>query len=268
MARKRTHYTNRWLLRRTAVLFGIAVLFFCLSTSSLIASLLQNSFWLPLAIDQGWATLFGAAIGLSIVGWQTKAGFSNLRKSQANQANLDRQARTHQAELDREARQHQFSLERQREKTAENHQKKALAAAINGELLAAHAFLVRRAQIFKYQAMIYKMMPADTKSPSSTINLTGAKTDIFDRNVGELGALGASICGDVVEIFQSLKASTEFPANTLTAGLLATIYEGMAEGWLETHQDVLHLQKRLIAVQTDGADPGAVFYARQARKKD
>ena len=40
-------------------------------------------------IDPGTATLFGAIIGLAIVGRQTRTGFTNLIRSQSVQAELD-----------------------------------------------------------------------------------------------------------------------------------------------------------------------------------
>jgi hypothetical protein len=54
-------------------------------------------------LDQGTATLLGAIIGLSIVARQARRGFTNLVRSQAHQAQIDRDARLHQSELNAQA---------------------------------------------------------------------------------------------------------------------------------------------------------------------
>jgi uncharacterized membrane protein YebE (DUF533 family) len=51
-------------------------------------------------LDPGLATLTGSVIGLGIIAYQARLGFANLTRSQANQAELDREARLHKAELD------------------------------------------------------------------------------------------------------------------------------------------------------------------------
>jgi hypothetical protein len=51
-------------------------------------------------IDQGVATLIGAILGLGIVAWQARLGFTNLIRSQEHRADIEAKARNHQHELD------------------------------------------------------------------------------------------------------------------------------------------------------------------------
>jgi hypothetical protein len=69
--------------------------------SASMAILLMFSYGFKL--DPGIATLTGSIIGLGIIAYQARLGFANLTRSQANQAQLDREARVHKAELDEQA---------------------------------------------------------------------------------------------------------------------------------------------------------------------
>jgi hypothetical protein len=63
------------------------------------------------------ATLIGSLIGLSVIGWQTRRGFKNLIASQEHRAEKEREARARDASNEQSER-----------------EKKALAAALAGEL--------------------------------------------------------------------------------------------------------------------------------------
>ena len=267
MAGSHKRYSNRWFLRQAVVLFGIAMVLSCLSLSNFVSQWFSGVQLLPDQIDQGWATLLGAIFGLSVVGMQARHGLRRLRQSQINQAQLDRSSRDHQAVLDRAARRDEYELQKSREEEFRTEKKRAVAASINGELLAIHTFLSHRAVNFRYQATIYESLPPDTTASNSKIFWSGAATDIFDHTIGDLGILGASVCGDVIQVFQTAKVGVDIPAEKINAGMLAAIYRSMADAWTENHEDILHLQKRLVAIQLNEKDPGPLFFAKQERQR-
>ena len=108
-------FSVRALLVATLVLFVINVFFFSGPLSAFFAR--ANS------ITPGLATLIGSLIGLSVIGWQTRRGFKNLIASQEHRAEKEREARADQARIERDASNEQSERE-----------KKALAAALAGEL--------------------------------------------------------------------------------------------------------------------------------------
>ena len=256
-------YTNRWFLKQSAALFCAALLLFALSTSAFFGSLLNGQLWLPKQIDQGLATLLGAIVGLSIVAVQARAGFRNLRLSQAHQAGLARMAQHEQAELDREARRDQFELQSAHDRQSKLFEKKALAAALNGELLAVHAYMTNRISVLKLQRLIYEAMPEDMVMPGAKIEIKGAATPIFDANISKMGLLEPSLISDVIELFHNAKADVSAPADKISAGMIAKTLGAFVDGWDATNLDFLHLQKRLMAIQYGSADPGARILARQ-----
>ena len=65
-------------------------------------------------IPQPVATMVAGIVGLGVVAWQARLGFSNLVRSQENRAALDRDARTHQAELTREQKAAEAAVPRRR----------------------------------------------------------------------------------------------------------------------------------------------------------
>lgn len=256
-------FTNRWFLKQAAVLFGTAVLLFCLSASAFIGTVLDGQPWFPRQLDQGWATLLGATAGLSIVGMQARIGFRNLRQSQVHQARLARIAQHEQAQLDREARRDQFELQTKHDDQATLSQKKALAAALNGELLAIHSYLSNRKATINIQKLIYEALPKDMLIPGARIDVKGASTPIFDASIAKLGLFEPSLVSDLIELFHSSKADISAPADKISAEMIAKTLGAIVDGWDATNLDFLHLQKRLIAVQYGSADPGARVLARQ-----
>jgi hypothetical protein len=105
----------RVLLVATLVLFVVNVFFFSGPLSAFFA-------WAN-SITPGLATLIGSLIGLSVIGWQARQGFKNLIASQEHRAEKEREARVDQARIERNATDAQSERER-----------KALAAALAGEL--------------------------------------------------------------------------------------------------------------------------------------
>ncbi|WDR05655.1 hypothetical protein PSQ90_15545 [Devosia rhodophyticola] len=258
-----TSYTNRWFLKRSAALFCAAILLFGLSASAFIDLLLNGKLWFPKQIDQGWATLIGAVVGLSIVALQARIGLRNLRQSQVHQASLARLAQHEQAQLDREARRDQFELQTEHDNHTMQLQKKALAAALNGELLAVYTHLNNRARVLKMQQLIYESIPKESLIAGARIEILGAPTPIFDASIPKMGLLEPSLISDIVELFQNAKSNVSAPADKITAEMIATTLGAVAVSWEATRLDFLHLQKRLIAVQYGSADPGARVLARQ-----
>ena len=62
-------------------------------------------------LPMGWATLIGIVIGVSIIAWQIRMGFSLLAASHAQQAALERDTLREAAKLERDAREHQARIE-------------------------------------------------------------------------------------------------------------------------------------------------------------
>ena len=256
-------YTNRWFLKQAAALFGAALLLFGLSTSALVGAILANQVWLPKSIDQGWATLVGAVVGLSIVSVQASVGFRNLRRSQAHQAGLARASQLEQAQLDREARRDQFELQSKHDDQLKLLEKKALAAALNGELLAVHSYLSDRTRSVQTQKVLYEAMPTEVLIPGAQIEIKGAPTPIFDASISKMGLLEPSLISDIIELFQKSKVDISTPADKIPAGMIAKMLGAIVDGWDATHPDFLHLLKRFISVQYGSVDPGARILAKQ-----
>ena len=85
----------------------------------------------------GWATLIGIVIGVSIIAWQIRMGFSLLAASHAQQAALERDTLREAAKLERDAREHQGRMEGVVRDALERKDAVVLAAALRGDLMAA-----------------------------------------------------------------------------------------------------------------------------------
>jgi hypothetical protein len=83
----------RWLRALFAVFL---ILFFF---NALYALAFFTAIW-HLRIDPGIAILMSVIVGLGIVAWQVRVGFTNLIRSQEHRASIEIEARQHQHTLD------------------------------------------------------------------------------------------------------------------------------------------------------------------------
>src|SRR5262245_51005454 len=107
----------RWL---RALFAMFLILFFF---NALYALAFFTAIW-HLRIDPGVAILMGAIVGLGIVAWQARAGFTNLIRSQQ-----------HRAAIETEARQHQHTLDVEREARRTDEERRVVLAALRAEIV-------------------------------------------------------------------------------------------------------------------------------------
>src|SRR5262245_40479887 len=159
----------RVLLVATLVLFVVNVFFFSAPLSAFFA-------WAN-SITPGLATLIGSLIGLSVIGWQTRQGFKNLIASQEHRAEKEREARADQARIERDATNEQSERE-----------KKALAAALAGELyaLSRQVYNVRGFQALNV-AFLKQMERDGVRTKEGSFNVPTFRVPIYEANVEKLG---------------------------------------------------------------------------------
>jgi hypothetical protein len=240
----------RALLVATLVLFVLNVFFFFGPLAAFFAS--AN------CIAPGLAALIGSLIGLSLIGWQTRQGFKNLIASQEHRAEKEREARADQARIEREATNEQFERER-----------KALAAALAGELysLWRQVSNVRSWHLVNL-AFLGGMEREGVRTKKGTFSVPTFHVPVYEANVEKLGVLGSSHAGDVARVYStfSLSAPSQ-PDLDVDIKLLITTYEGIIESmdiWME---DISHVVKRLVALEHGYADPGTLFELDQQREQ-
>jgi hypothetical protein len=237
-------------LSPTLVLFVVNVFFFFGPLSAFFA-------WAN-SITPGLATLIGSLIGLSVIGWQTRQGFKNLIASQEHRAEKEREARADQARIQRDATDEQFERER-----------KALAAALAGEL----SSLWRQASNLRpwysvSTTLLREMEREGVRTKQGTLSLPPFHVPIYEANAEKLGLLGSSIAGDVARVFSRASVNpTSQDKLDIDIKMLIATYEGVVESmdiWME---DISHVVGRLVALEHGTTDPGTLFELDQQREQ-
>jgi hypothetical protein len=141
-------------------------------------------------IDPGVATLIGAIVGLGIVAWQARLGFTNLIRSQENQAAIETEARLHQ---------HQLDIDRERQRA--NEDRRILMSTLRAEIVG----LMQQAQNTMNHANVMRAMlkvMADEKAPDFTTSFTWPtfQAPVYQANLSKMGLLGASLGADVIKV--------------------------------------------------------------------
>lgn len=210
------------------------------------------------ALDQGWATLVAAFLGLCAIAYQTSVGFKNLKASAVQQSELDRSAREHQAELDRTA-----------SKEGERRQAATLAGALSAELIACAGQIRTTVPMLVFQQKIYDHFGELKINHPFEIASHLPKFDplIYRANVGQLGLLGPSTAHDVVSIYNILLLKPTGSMKDVPASMVATILRGYTEAYGKWLVDVADVNVRLLAVYSGNPDPGPLFQKQEARKK-
>ncbi|MCS3929553.1 hypothetical protein M2175_004584 [Bradyrhizobium elkanii] len=207
-------------------------------------------------VDPGTATLFGAVIGLAIIGQQARRGFANLIKSQRNQAELNRDARLHQVEIERA------------EKTAERERdRELLQASIRAEIAALMPG-ANGAGLGSYNLAVMNKALHDhgKQSTAKKIVLTSFEAQVFKANIDKIGLLGVSIAADVIKVLSRARPgiSVELDApipHSVSAALYASDYDSMNK-W---HSDLHHVALRIIAQENGAKDPGTLIETQKSR---
>jgi hypothetical protein len=239
----------RALLVATLALFVVNVFFFSVPLSAFFA-------WAN-GITPGLATLIGSLIGLSVIGWQTRQGFKNLIASQEHRALKEREARVDQARIEREATNEQFERER-----------KALAAALAGELYS----LWRQVQNVRTWhglniELLKEMQREGVRTKKSTFSVPTFHVPIYEANVEKLGVLGSSNAGDVARVYSVFSVATSQDERDVDIKVLIAMYQGIIESMDTWMEDISHVIKRLVALEHGYKDPGTLFELDQQREQ-
>jgi len=241
----------RWLRGLFAVFL---ILFFF---NALYALAFFIAVW-HLRIDPGVATLMGAIVGLGIVAWQARAGFTNLIRSQE-----------HRAAIEAEARQDQHMLDIEREARRTDEERTILMAALRAEMvgLMHRAEDVRQSSKIMHlglQKMIAENAPDTAKSfPYPTFN-----APVYQANISKIGLLGASVGADVVRVMTrtGMTVPTTVQDQPLSNEVIAKLYDTMADAMREWRADLDHVAMRIHAFEEGTPDPGTLQEAQTKRR--
>ena len=201
----------------------------------------------------GWATLIGIVIGVSIIAWQIRMGFSLLAASHAQQAALERDTLREAAKLERDAREHQGRMEGVVRDALERKDAVVLAAALRGDLMAAAYQLNNRLIWLEgVQDVLDDIIRNGLTRFPTPFEIQRVATPSYDANSPRLATLGPSLAADVAQIYAFL-----LTAHTWTeAGGCSTLQDATAIKLEETVQ----VCKRLLAFEVNdpAADPGPI----------
>jgi len=209
-------------------------------------------------IDPGVATLCGAVIGLSVIGWQARLGFQNLIKSQENQARLEREARLHQAEIE------ENSI-----RAEELRKRDYLLSALRAEIV----YLWGKANdaqsgsdALRHTYLEYASR--GTPPSKGPIPFPSFDAPVFRANIDNLGLLGASLGADMITVLsyadgKSKDFNSEQP---IKQDLLAKLYEGNALLLKHWAQDLYHVAMRIRAIEEGTPDPGTLSATQRERR--
>ncbi|MGN7773213.1 hypothetical protein [Phyllobacterium sp. 22552] len=200
-------------------------------------------------ISPAFATLIGAIVGFSGVIYATRAGFKNLITSHEAQAARDREARAEQ----------QLLLEKNKE-SDRLHDRKVLAAALQGELIALLPNLDAATRFYRMQCEGYQafLKQGGSKNTDAQIKLfEGFNVPIFQTNIGQLGLLGPSIAADVVIVFsRAINKVVHLSDEKAPIELAIQVMEHLVKNHQEWSRDIHHVVARLGSVQGFFEDPG------------
>ncbi|SED39675.1 hypothetical protein SAMN05444161_3117 [Rhizobiales bacterium GAS191] len=203
---------------------------------------------LPDNIPQGWATLIAGVIGLGAIAWQTNRGFANLISSQDYRAKIERDAREHQADIARKAKDEDI-----------DHQRRTLAAALHGELLAVRSSIRNRADMLRIQTSLGATLPEDRlREGLRDFGVPGAKSPVFQSQLENIGLLGPSIANDVVQVYARAGIGLERGSmRTLSVTAIQNLLQTVIAAIDRCVPQIDHVAMRLASLQADGvSDPG------------
>lgn len=204
--------------------------------------------------------VIAAGIGFAGVILTTRQGFRNLILSQQDQARREREARDHQRAISEEQRSRQASDDL-----------RALASALLGELGAAVVSVEKMRKWAALQQALYAAMGETRVSVPVNLSNSFPQFDalVFKANIKELGKLGPSTCGDVVDVYQLLRIRDQQPpVEGVTGEHVAIVMKGFKEGFDEWILDAMHVQKRLLAAMDSRDDPGSLYDERRRREAE
>jgi hypothetical protein len=234
----------RWL----RALFAVFLILFFFNT--LYALAFFTAIW-HLRLDPGIAILMGAIVGLGIVAWQARVGFTNLLRSQE-----------HRAAIETEARQHQHILEVEREARSTDEERRVLLAALRAEI----AGLMDQAQAAMHHSITMHALldqRAAAKAPNSAkpIRSPTFNAPVYQANVSKIGLLGASLGADVVRVMTKPGISVPAPEfdRPISKEMQAKLYLGMAATMEEWGADLCHVAMRIRAGEEGTPDPGTLM---------
>uniref|UniRef100_E6VLM8 Uncharacterized protein n=1 Tax=Rhodopseudomonas palustris (strain DX-1) TaxID=652103 RepID=E6VLM8_RHOPX len=208
-------------------------------------------------IDPGLATLSGAIIGLAIVGFQTHRGFVNLTKSQARQAELDREARMHKAQLDAEAAERSIARE-----------KDILLSSIRAEIISLYSNIGRQLETTRtLYVMSLAMDKQRVPSTNKTMVSAGFDAPVFRENLKSIGLLGPSLGGDVIKVLSKADGKTtkveldQPPPHSINATFYAATFDYLQK-W---RSDLHHVAMRIRSIEENTPDPGSLVETEASR---
>jgi hypothetical protein len=236
--------------------FGVFLILFFFN--ALYALAFFTAIW-HLRIDPGVATLVGASVGLGIVAWQARLGFTNLIRSQE-----------HRAAIEVEARRDQHMLDIDREARRTDEERTILMAALRAEIVGImyRAEDVRQSSIIMrlwLEKMIAENAPDTAKSfPYPTFN-----APVYQANVSKIGLLGASVGADVVRVMTrtGMTVPTTVQDQPISNKVIANLYDTMANAMHEWHADLDHVAMRIRALEEGTPDPVTLEEARTKRQQ-
>jgi hypothetical protein len=205
-------------------------------------------------IDPGVATLIGVIVGLGIVAWQARLGFTKLIQSQE-----------HRAALEREARQHQQTSDIEREDRRTDEERRFLMAALRAEI----AGLMEQAQRALEHSIIIRQQAAKEQNSTQSFKLPTFSAPVYQSNISKLGLLGVSLGTDVVRIMAK-NGITVPPAELnqpLSNETVAKLCDGVADGMREWKADLDHVAMRIRAYEEGTPDPGTLREAQNKRQQ-
>lgn len=247
----------RWLRALFAV-FLILFFFNALYALAAFTALITTWSW---RVDPGVATLIGAIVGLCIVAWQARLGFTNLIRSQE-----------HRATIEMEARQHQHKLDTEREENRIEGERRVLMAALRAEIVG----LIDQARPPMDHARIMHLLLQEmgaAKAPNATKSFMAWPTfnaPVYQANISKIGLLGASLGADVVRLMAKT-GITAPPADfdrPLPNEMVAAMYNGMVDGMREWCADLHHVAMRIRAREEGTPDPGTLLEAQIKRQQE
>jgi hypothetical protein len=238
----------RWLRALFAVFL---ILFFF---NALYALAFFTAIW-TLRIDPGVATLMGAIVGLGLVSWQVRLGFSNLISSQEHRAAIERQARQHQEMLD---------IDQETRRTDE--ERRILMAALRAEITG----LMEQAQRAEKYSTIMQQLAAEAPTSTQSFKSPTFSSPVYRANISKIGLLGVSLGADVVELMA--KSGIQAPPaefnQPLSNEMVAKLYGGMADEMREWQADLSHVAMRIRAHEEGTQDPGTLREAQKQRRQE
>jgi hypothetical protein len=207
-------------------------------------------------LDPGIATLTGSIIGLGIIAYQARLGFANLTRSQANQAQLDREARVHKAELDEQAA-----------AAKERNDRALLLAAIRAELIGLLTEAHNSTNVMEvFSAMADGMAKSRMPAVKQNFYFPSSNTPIYDANISQIGLLGVSLAGDVIKVMNRAKRKATSTVDApMEHALAKNIYDTGAKSYRTWANDIHHVAMRIRSIEEGWKDSGSLYETSEAR---